>query len=259
MDTGIFTPAQAGRASEDVALQLEAAIIGGQVQPGESLPSERELMQLFQTGRGVIREALKVLRQKGMVEVRKGARGGAYVKQIDVANVSESLALFLRQNRIDPRHVITFRESLDQTIAALAIINASAEDKQTLLEGARELSRTAHEPEPDQHLLGEMDRELNVRFARMSANPVFEWVMGAMQLGFSSQDYALYAHREFRERTGRNWQQTAQSIADGDLMRCKALIGRHYLLLRDCVQATAAPEADVTDLLSSTDNEQPAA
>lgn len=259
MDTGIFTPAQAGRASEDVALQLEAAIIGGQVQPGESLPSERELMQLFQTGRGVIREALKVLRQKGMIEVRKGARGGAYVKQIDVANVSESLALFLRQNRIDPCHVITFRESMDQTIAALAIVNASPEDKEALLGGARTLSRIAHEPEPDQHLLGEMDRELNVRFARMSGNPVFEWVMGAMQLGFSSQDYALYAHREFRERTGRNWQQTAQSIVDGDLMRCKALIGRHYLLLRDCVQATAVPEADVTDLLSPTDNEQPAA
>jgi len=259
MNTAIFTPAQAGRASEDVALQLEAAILGGKVQPGMGLPSERELQQLFQTGRGVVREALKVLRQKGLIEVRKGAHGGAYVKQVDVANASESLALFLRQNRVDPAHIIEFRESLDQTIAALAIVHAPAEAKQALLDGAKALSRAAHEPDPDQHLLGEMDRDLNVRFARMSGNPVFEWIMTAMQMGFSSQDYALYAHREFRERTGRNWRETAQALADGDLMKCRALIGRHYLLLRDCVQASAAPEADVAGLLAPDDNAQPAA
>ena len=86
----LFTPARVGRASEDVALQLEAAIVGGKVAPGQSLPSERELQNVFKTGRGVIREALMMLRQKGMIEVRKGAKGGTYVKQIDVANVSRN-------------------------------------------------------------------------------------------------------------------------------------------------------------------------
>ncbi|MBU1002301.1 MAG: GntR family transcriptional regulator [Proteobacteria bacterium] len=255
----LFIPARAGRASEDVALQLEAAIINGKVLPGESLSSERELQTLFKTGRGVIREAIKVLRQKGLVEVRKGAKGGTYVKQLDVANVSESLALFLRQNKVAPEHVITFRESTDQTIAALAIVNASKEDKQALLDGAQALAEQAHGPEPDQHLLGEMDRELNIRFAKMSYNPVFEWIMGAIQLGFSSEDYALYAHQQFREQTVRNWQNTAKAIADGDLFKCHALIGRHYLLLRECVEAAEQQAPLLTEQLGTTDkNEQPA-
>ncbi len=236
-DFPVFTPARVGRATEDVALQLEAAILSGAVSPGESLPSERELQHLFGTGRGVVREALKMLRQKGMLEVRKGSRGGTYVKQIDVASVSESLALFLRQNRVAPRHVVAFRESMDRTLVLLAAVEGSSEDKAALVRGARELVRLALEPETDMHHLGELDRELNLRFARMSGNPVFEWVMSALQLGFSSQDYALYEDQEFRERTAKNWLATAIALAEGDVMRCSALVAHHYLLLRDCVDA----------------------
>lgn len=248
-DTSLFTPARTGRASEDVALQLEAAIVGGKIAPGESLPSERELQTIFGTGRGVVREALKVLRQKGMIEVRKGAHGGTYVKQIDVANVSESLALFLRQNRIAPRYVIDFRESMDRSIAALAMVHATDDEKQTLARDTRALLEMARMPETDQHTLGETDRELNMRFARMSGNPVFEWVMGALQMGFSSQDYALYEDADFREQTARNWVETAAALAANDYMRCTACIGRHYLLLRERVES-GLEQADVAQLLA---------
>ena len=63
----IFSPAQVGRAGEDIALQIEAAILGGKILPGERLPSERELQVQFHTGRGVIREALGALKQKGLI------------------------------------------------------------------------------------------------------------------------------------------------------------------------------------------------
>lgn len=250
-----FTPAQAGRASEDVALQLEAAIISGKVKPGDHLPSERELQSLFQTGRGVIREALKVLRQKGMIEVRKGSKGGTYIKQIDVANVSESLALFLQQNQIDSEHVVTFRESMDRTIAMLATVQATAEEKQALVQGANELVELAHSDEPDLLMLGDKDRELNIQFAQMSKNPVFEWVMRAMQMGFSSQDYALYEDKEFRQKTAKNWQLTASALAEGDVFKCTAYIGTHYLLLRECVDAAKQHVPDVAELIQAIEEE----
>ena len=65
----LFHPAQAGRAGEDIALQIEAAILNEKFQPGESLPSERELQTQFQTGRWVIREAIRALKQKGLIEI----------------------------------------------------------------------------------------------------------------------------------------------------------------------------------------------
>lgn len=231
----IFTPVRIGRAGEDIALQLEAAIIEGQIQPGESLPSERDLQSQFKTGRGVIREALQALKQKGLIEIRKGARGGAFVKQMDVANASESLGLFLKQHRIDPRHLIEFRESIDRTITTLAIARAGMEEKSILLREASNFEKFLGQPDPDMAVLSEMDRQLNLRLARMTHNPIFEWIMRAVQLGYSSLDVTLYEDAAFRKETASNWRDTARAIADGDPMTALAFISYHYVLLKRCI------------------------
>jgi len=232
----MFTPVRVGRAGEDVALQIEAAIISGKINPGDRLPSERELQMQFKTGRGVIREALRALKQKDLIEIRKGARGGAYVKQVDVANVSESLALYLKQHRVSPEYIIEFRESIDRAITSIAIARGTVEEKKTLVEGAMSLKEYLQQDETDMTTVGEMDRDLNMKLARMTHNPVYEWIMGALQLGFSSYDYALYEDPEFRMQTVDNWVETALDIQAGEPMKALASITMHYLLLRKRVE-----------------------
>lgn len=230
--TLLFTPVKVGRAGEEIALQIEAAILDGRLKPGDGLPSERDLQSQFGTGRGVVREALKALRQKGLIEVRKGAKGGAFVRQPDVANVSESLALFLKQSDVSPERIIEFRETIDRSVASLAVARATAEDRDALLAGALRLKERIDGGDDDMAALAEADRELNVRLARMSGNPVFEWVMHAMQMGFGSRDFALYEDADYRKWTAANWVDTAQAIKDGDPLRALSFIGNHYVLLR---------------------------
>ena len=232
----LFTPVQVGRAGEDVALQIEAAIMGDKIQPGEGLPSERELQVQFQTGRGVIREAMRALKQKGLIEIRKGAKGGAYVKQIDVANVSESLALFLKQQHVGLADIAEFRESIDRNITLLAIARADAEEKQQLVAEVEKMRACLEQPEPDMRGLGEIDRELNIRLAKMTGNPIFEWIMQALQLGFSSQDYALYDAPDYRQKTVDNWAETARHIAANEPLRALSSVGAHYAMLQRCVE-----------------------
>lgn len=237
----LFLPVQAGRASEEVALQIEAAIVDGRLSPGERLPSEREMQSQFGTGRGVIRESIKILKQKGLLEVKKGAKGGAYVRQLDVGNVSESLALFLKQHPVEPEKLIEFRESLDRTITQLAIAHGNKAEKDELLREALRLESMLREDDPDFTATSELDRQLNIMLVRMARNPLFEWVMHALQMGFSSHDYALYEASPYRERAATNWSDTAKAIADGELMRALAFIGHHYVLLRQCVEEKSAP------------------
>ncbi len=231
----LFHPAQAGRAGEDIALQIEAAILNEKFQPGERLPSERELQTQFQTGRGVIREAIRALKQKGLIEIRKGASGGAHVKKVDITNAGESLSLFLKQNHIDANHIAEFRESVDQTITTLAIARADEAEKQELVAETERLRAFFDQPEPDKEELGELDRALNIQLAKMTGNPVFEWVMRALQHGFSSKDYALYEDVEYRQKTIINWCETALHIAANEPLKASASIGLHYALLRKCV------------------------
>ena len=230
-----FIPAQTGRASEDVALQIEAAILEGRIAPGENLPSERELQGLFETGRGVIREALRALKQKGLIEVRKGAKGGAFVKQMEVANASESLALFLKQNHIPPEQVIEFRESLDKTITTLAIARGTKAEKESLLEKAVRLEELLRQPTQDPARISELDRELNLDMAMMTKNPIFEWIMSAIQLGFGSYDYTLYDDPDYRLKTAANWTETAREILKGEPLRALGFISHHYTMLQRCV------------------------
>jgi len=195
----------------------------------------------FGTGRGVVREAIKILKQKGLLEVKKGAKGGAYVRQLDVSNVSESLALFLKQHPVEPARLIEFRESLDRTITQLAIVHGEKPEKDELLKEALRLEAMLREGEPDLLATSELDRRLNIMLVRMARNPLFEWVMHALQMGFSSHDYALYEDPTYRERAAANWSDTAKAIADGELMRALAFIGHHYVLLRKCIDEKAAP------------------
>jgi DNA-binding FadR family transcriptional regulator len=225
-----------GRATEEIALQVEAAIMDGRLAPGERLPSERDMQAQFGTGRGVVREAIKILKQKGLLEVKKGAKGGAYVREIGVDNVSESLTLFLKQHPFDPEKLIEFRESMDRSITELAIARAEDSEKKELYQGAKKLEAMLRESAPDLNEAGELDRKLNIMLARMARNPLFEWVMHALQMGFSSHDYALYEDPVYREKAAANWSDTARAIAAGEPMRALSFIGHHYVLLRQCVE-----------------------
>lgn len=65
-------PVRRRKLSEEVADQLRAMMLSGQLQPGQSLPSERELMSLFGVGRSSVREALYALQRMGLVSIRNG-------------------------------------------------------------------------------------------------------------------------------------------------------------------------------------------
>jgi DNA-binding FadR family transcriptional regulator len=253
----LFSPVQTGRASEEVALQIEAAIIDGRLSPGERLPSEREMQTQFGTGRGVVREAFQLLKQKGLLEVKKGAKGGAHVRQLDVGNVSESLALFLKQHPVEPEKVIEFRETLDRTITQLAVAHATQDEKDELFGEALRLEAMLREPQPDLVASGELDRRLNIMLARMGRNPLFEWIMHALQMGFSSHDYTLYEDPLYREKAAANWSDTARAIAAGQLMRALAFIGHHYVLLRQCIDEGAAPTNEPDAAFLKEDDQEP--
>ncbi len=78
---------------EEVADQIKQAIYDGQLKPGDRLPSERDLCQMFNVGRPTIREALRTLSVMGLVEISQGARGASVAK----ANISQYMEAMQEQ------------------------------------------------------------------------------------------------------------------------------------------------------------------
>ena len=95
---------------------------------------------------------------------------------------------------------------------------------------------------PDKDSLARQDQLLNILLAKMSKNPIFEWVMEAIQHGFSSHEYALYDNPEYRQKTAKNWNVTACRIAENDPTKALNSISAHYTLLQSCIEQKDTPE-----------------
>lgn len=231
----MFNPVNGRGMPAKVAFQIEAAIIDGNLSPGEKIPSERELQQQFQTGRGVIREALRELKQKGLIETRRGGKQGTYVKRIGASDASQPLALMIKQNEIDIANLIEFRESIDRTITILAITRGDDSQAEDLLMGVGRLEEAGLCPNPSMECIREVDQELNLMLAKMTKNPIFDWVMRTIQISFGSYDYVLYEDPKYREKTIRNWRETAAAIAGREPLKALSFISYHYAMLNRCI------------------------
>lgn len=86
-----YAPLKKKRLYEEVADQLKKTIFKGDLEPGDQLPSERELSEMFNVGRPTIREALRTLSVLGLIESNSGFKGSV-VKKIDLAQYLEAMS-----------------------------------------------------------------------------------------------------------------------------------------------------------------------
>ena len=128
----LFRAAKQSRIFQDVVDQIQEAIIDGTLKAGDMLPAERELREMLQTSRSTIREALRVLEQKGLIEIKLGMGGGARVKTVSTEQVTESLDLMIRSQEVSLNHLAEFRIGVEGDVVAIAAKKAEAKDIENL-------------------------------------------------------------------------------------------------------------------------------
>lgn len=240
-----FKPITGSNISEKIVVQIEAAILSGDIETGKRLSSERELQNQFKVGRGAIREALQILKQKGILEIKKGVKGGAYAKKIEVGSVSEALTILLRQNMVPLDQLVEFRDAIDQSEVILASTRGADEEKEKLVQMALSLQELNNESDdPDIEKIKSIDREMNLLLAKMTKNLAFEWIKGTIQVSIGSYDSLLYDSPKYRKKTIENWINTAKEIAAGEPLKALSLCSYHYVLLQDCIKEKALGNLD---------------
>lgn len=94
---------------------------------GDTLPPERVLVERFDVSRPTIREALRVLEVEGLLEIRRGLHGGAIVRDLDIADLSQTFGVFLQRQRVLLSDVYDYRLIVEpQAAGALALRPAAA-------------------------------------------------------------------------------------------------------------------------------------
>jgi len=155
------------RLSDKVADTMLETILANRLNVGDPLPSERELGEQFGVSRTVVREAVRALVAKGVIEVRSGS--GLRVAAVNATTVSESMSLYLRGGTLDFEKVQEVRALLEVHLAGLAAERASADDVASL----RQIHTRMQNETSDFDAAARDDLEFHRRIARATHNELF--------------------------------------------------------------------------------------
>jgi DNA-binding FadR family transcriptional regulator len=199
----MFKKAKQNRVFQDVVEQIQDAIITGKLVPGEKLPPERELKDMFNTSRGTLREALRVLEQKGLIEIKLGVSGGAVIKRIDADPIAQSLDLLIRSGEVSLEHISEFRITMEGNLVELATNRATKKDikeLETLYSKAEGFSK-----KDDWENFLKTDEQMHTYIGTMTRNPVFQFVQKSIHDNI---------HQYYAEYLPMNKKRTLENLTD---------------------------------------------
>ena len=123
-----FEPIQRRRAFEDVCESIRHQLAIGALVPGDKLPAERELSLQLGVSRGALREALRSLEIAGVVELRKGVKGGAFIRAGDPTSMTRVMQDLVHLGAISLGDLTEARLLIQTSVARLACERASDAD-----------------------------------------------------------------------------------------------------------------------------------
>ena len=163
----VYKVVRTSRLYEQIVQQIEESILKGTLKPGNQLPAERELAQQFGVSRTAVREAVKALREKGLVEAYSGR--GTFVTDGTSQAIRQSLDLMVKIGQPDgSTSLAELRAILEPEIAALAATRVEEQHLATMREAVAVMDRARRDPDA----FIEADLDFHLALAEAAANPL---------------------------------------------------------------------------------------
>lgn len=162
-----------------VSVAIKEWFVERNMQTGDRLPTEAELMARFGMAKGTIREAMRILEAQGLIETRTGPGGGSFVGEVTADRAKALLANYFYFNELSVADIYQLRRVLEPELAASLAGNLS-EDQLAALEAV-----VAQYPKPAQSTEEERDQHIaSLKFhrtlANFSDNPLLAFVVSFM-------------------------------------------------------------------------------
>jgi GntR family transcriptional regulator, transcriptional repressor for pyruvate dehydrogenase complex len=164
VDFGELTPV---RFSEQIAARIEALIISRELRTGDKLPAERELAESFGVSRPAVREALKLLGERGLVQSRMGH--GTFIVDPGLNGVVSSIAVASRMRNTTLGHLNEARYNLEVPCAGWAAERATPADVDKMQAAVEAMETNLH----DLPKYMQADLEFHAAIAAATQNPIF--------------------------------------------------------------------------------------
>ncbi|MEV5608456.1 FadR/GntR family transcriptional regulator [Streptomyces sp. NPDC052225] len=225
----------------DLQEQIKKLIVGRRLGPGDSLPTEPELMELLGVSRNSVREALKALQAMGIVEIRHGF--GTYVGAMSMAPMVEGLAFRTVAGHYRGEdsllQLLELREAVETGLVARLAGRVPDGD---LAELGSLVGRMEKEAEAGGPVAAATDRAFHATLYRSLGNPLLVEVMEAFWEAFHRVRTDLVDVPQDPEVTHRQHRDILDAVRSGDVLRAEQAIRAHFGNIRQ--RLTATPQQD---------------
>jgi len=219
-----LAPMEVPKASDVLANELRERILDGEFPEGTALPPERELVAQTQMSRTTVREALRILEVQGLVRIKTGRAGGAFVQRPDKDSVATSVSLLIRGQQIRLAALLETREAIEPFCARLAARNRTDADLARLDEANKAIADA--KGSLAQFLQANVD--WHVAVATASHNELLTGLMTALsQAIYTATENEDFVNAEVRRTTVRAHKSITEAIRAHDPDAAVRRMGRH--------------------------------
>jgi GntR family transcriptional repressor for pyruvate dehydrogenase complex len=219
----MFKIAKPHRISSNIVQQIREAVLSGELKPGDRLPSEKELAEMFSVSKSSLREAIRALDALGLVNVRQGVSGGTFIREVDRETAISSLFNYIYFQNPSIREFIQLRIMIEPQIAAIAAQKADAEDLDDLENNLR-LMRGKLDSGTFSY---ELDRYFHQRIAEIAGNRLICFVLDSLKNAIANIELQLELDARFCMNVYRSHQRIVAALRLQDPTAAKVEMAQH--------------------------------
>ena len=177
-------PFSGKRAFEEITDQIRNLIYTKKLMPGDKLPPERDLAEMFNAGRTAVRESLRILEHSGLIVVKQGSEGGSFVRDVDSSAVSESFLDVIRRSEVTVENFLEVTIGVEKLAIGSAMARITPDELDALKKCVDDAEAMVEEAGregqlPDMDSWVKTNVEFHLVLARATRNPLFEMIIGS--------------------------------------------------------------------------------
>ncbi len=221
----MFKSVRTDRISQAIIDQIKEAVFQKKLTIGDKLPSERQLMEQFETSRVTVREALRTLEYSGILEIKRGNQGGAFVRDPNIKFVNNFLQDMFSMGNIKVGDLTEARMAIEPYSVKLASERIKEGSLEQIKQNIRETREYLKRNHPNDARL--LNLEFHRIIAQASENPVILFMIDSIMDIMENNISSILLSAESVESTLHFHEEIYQAIKNHHPEKAKDLMRRH--------------------------------
>jgi len=189
----IFDTVKSNRISENIVHQIRGAILRGELKIGDRLPSEKDLAMKFGVSKSSLREAYRVLEAYGLLEIKQGMSGGAFVREVDLKTIKDGLVNYFFFQNPSIREYTQIRTFLEPEVVKICALKITDNDIDYLKNNISEMEKEVD----GEKFMSDLDCAFHKKIVDITENTVISLIVESVQTALINVKRMLQMNHAF--------------------------------------------------------------